>query len=180
MRSSKPIFIEYSNPDMFGVCLFPLCYWHTVLTDYALFAILVILFPPSLRGRTRQDMPCLGSFILTHAMLTKKKKQNLITKYQTHKGDTGSTEVQIAILTAEIEELAKHLKEHHKDHSSRRGLLRKVGERRRLLRYLKKENSASFELLVKGLKLKQAKEFEKPSAIEDDIEGIEPDENGDT
>jgi small subunit ribosomal protein S15 len=94
-------------------------------------------------------------------MLSKKKKQNVIKKYQTHKDDTGSGEVQIAILTAEIDELVKHLKAHHKDHSSRRGLLRKVGDRRRLLRYLKKENPKSYEKLVKDLKLKQAKALEK-------------------
>ena len=94
-------------------------------------------------------------------MLSKKKKQNIIKKYQLHTGDTGSTEVQIAILSTEIDELAGHLKAHHKDHSSRRGLLRKVGERRRLLRYLKKENAASYEALVKKLKLKQAKQLIK-------------------
>lgn len=107
-------------------------------------------------------------------MLSKKKKQNVIKKYQTHKGDTGSSEVQIAILTAEIEELVKHLKDHAKDHSSRRGLLRKVGERRRLLRYLKKENPKAYETLVKDLKLKQAKAFAKEAAHvdPDDIEEI--------
>lgn len=92
-------------------------------------------------------------------MLSKQKKQRLIKKYQTHVGDTGSSEVQIAILTSEIEELASHLKSHHKDHSSRRGLLRKVGERRKLLKYLQRENPASYEELVKKLKLKQAKQF---------------------
>lgn len=96
-------------------------------------------------------------------MLGKQKKQNVIKKYQTHAGDTGSSEVQIAILSAEIDELAGHLKQHHKDHSSRRGLLRKVGERRRLLRYLKKENPKSYEELVKKLKLKQAKAVERPA-----------------
>lgn len=90
-------------------------------------------------------------------MLSKQKKKNVIKKYQQHEGDTGSTEVQIAILSTEIDELSGHLKIHHKDHSSRRGLLRKVGERRRLLRYLKKEDNASYEALVKKLKLKQAK-----------------------
>lgn len=92
-------------------------------------------------------------------MLAKDKKQKIIKKFQQHDGDTGSSEVQIAILSAEIDELAEHLKVHAKDHSSRRGLLRKVGERRRLLRYLKKENPVSFEELVKKLKLKQAKAF---------------------
>jgi len=95
------------------------------------------------------------------AMLSKQKKQRLIKKYQTHKGDTGSTEVQIAILSAEIDELASHLKAHHKDHSSRRGLLRKVGERRSLLKYLQRENAASYQELVTNLKLKQAKQFAK-------------------
>lgn len=110
-----------------------------------------------------------GPIINRHAMLSKKKKQNVIKKYQTHVGDTGSSEVQIALLTAEIDELSKHLKIHHKDHSSRRGLLRKVGERRRLLRYLKNENATSYEMLVKSLKLKQAKAFMKVNApsIED-------------
>jgi small subunit ribosomal protein S15 len=84
-------------------------------------------------------------------MLSKDKKQKVIKKYQQHEGDTGSSEVQIAILSAKIDELVVHLKEHAKDHSSRRGLLRKVGERRRLLRYLKKENATSYEQLVKKL-----------------------------
>lgn len=112
-------------------------------------------------------------------MLDKDKKLKIIKKYQTHEGDTGSTEVQIAILSTEIDELAEHLKQHHKDHSSRRGLLRKVGERRRLLRYLKKENAKSYEELVKKLKLKQAKALVKTVApavdLEDNIdEDVEP------
>lgn len=101
-------------------------------------------------------------------MLGKTKKQRIIKKYQSHEGDTGSSEVQIAILTAEIDELASHLKEHHKDHSSRRGLLRKVGERRRLLRYLQRENAKSYQELVAKLKLKQAKQF-VPDAEVDDV-----------
>ena len=100
-------------------------------------------------------------------MLDKDKKAKIIKKFQTHEGDTGSSEVQIAILTAEIDELVEHLKAHHKDHSSRRGLLRKVGERRRLLRYLKKENPTSWEDLVKKLKLKQAKALAKAEALEE-------------
>lgn len=97
-------------------------------------------------------------------MLSKDKKQKVIKKFQTHEGDTGSSEVQIAILSTEIDELVEHLKIHHKDHSSRRGLLRKVGERRRLMRYLKKENSVSHDELMKKLKLKQPKELTRPSA----------------
>lgn len=100
--------------------------------------------------------------ILLADMLASDKKQRIIKKFQTHEGDTGSSDVQIAILSSEIDELAAHLKQHHKDHSSRRGLLRKVGERRRLLRYLKKENLKAYEDLVKKLKLKIAKGLEKP------------------
>lgn len=97
-------------------------------------------------------------------MLNTKKKQGVIKKYQTHEGDTGSSEVQIAILTAEIEELIEHLKTHPKDHSSRRGLLRKVSARRRLMRHLKKENAESYEGLTKKLKIKQPKVVAKPGA----------------
>lgn len=108
-----------------------------------------------------------GSIIIVACcMLSKQKKQKIIKKYQLHEGDTGSSEVQIAILSAEIDELIEHLKLHAKDHSSRRGLLRKVGERRRLLRYLKKENQASYEELVKKLKLKQAKVLTRQGASE--------------
>ena len=103
-------------------------------------------------------------------MLDKKIKQKIIAKFKTHENDTGSSEVQIAILTHEIKELAEHLKVHKKDQSSRRGLLRKVGERRRLLRYLKKENIESFENLVKKLKLKQARQLGKPLEEADIIE----------
>ncbi len=97
-------------------------------------------------------------------MLAKDKKQRIIKKFQLHEGDTGSSEVQIAILSGEIDELVAHLKTHPKDHSSRRGLLRKVGERRRLLRYLNKENASSHDELLKKLKLKQAKILTKSVA----------------
>lgn len=88
-------------------------------------------------------------------MLTKEEKDKIIKKFKTHESDTGSPEVQIAILTTEIEQLTDHLKEHKKDFSSRRGLLRKVGLRRRLLHYLQKENLKSYEELIKKLKLKK-------------------------
>lgn len=113
-------------------------------------------------------------------MIDTKKKQSIIKKYQTHVGDTGSSEVQIAILTAEIEELIGHLKMHPKDHSSRRGLLRKVSSRRHLMRFLKKENAESYESLVKKLKIKQSRVVAKPgakvdvdAALEEDAEAIE-------
>lgn len=87
-------------------------------------------------------------------MLTTKEKDSIIKKFQTHKGDTGSPEVQIAILTTEIAYVADHLKKHKKDNHSRRGLLKMVGNRRRLLRYLKSEDEKRFEKLVERLKLK--------------------------
>jgi len=87
-------------------------------------------------------------------MLTPQKKQRIINKYKTHAKDTGSAEVQIAILTEEIKELTKHLRTHKQDHSSRRGLLKKLGERRRLLRYLEGDNPENFEKLVKDLNIK--------------------------
>lgn len=88
-------------------------------------------------------------------MLTKEQKDRIIKKFKTHATDTGSPEVQIAILTEEISQLTEHLKLHKKDFSSRRGLLKKVGLRRRLLRYLEKENQKSHESLTKKLKLKK-------------------------
>jgi len=92
-------------------------------------------------------------------MLDKKSKQRIIKKFRVHENDTGSSQVQIAILTEEIKELTEHLKRHKHDHSSRRGLLRKVGERRRLLKYLQKEDEKSFIDLAQKLKLKIAKKM---------------------
>lgn len=86
--------------------------------------------------------------------LDPKKKERIIEKFKTHATDTGSPEVQIAILTAEINQLTDHLKTHRKDFSSRRGLLKKVGLRKRLLTYLYKENPNSFAKIAEKLKLK--------------------------
>jgi len=90
-------------------------------------------------------------------MIDKNTKLKIINKFKIHENDTGSTEVQIAILSEEITQLSEHLKQHKHDHSSRRGLLKKVGERRRLLKYLQKEKEASFLDIAKKLKLKIAK-----------------------
>ena len=92
-------------------------------------------------------------------MLDKKNKQRIINKFRVHESDTGSAQVQIAILTEEIKELTEHLKLHKHDFSSRRGLLRKVGERRRLLKYLQKDNEEAFKDLAIKLKLKIAKKM---------------------
>ncbi|KKR32898.1 MAG: 30S ribosomal protein S15 [Candidatus Falkowbacteria bacterium GW2011_GWF2_39_8] len=92
-------------------------------------------------------------------MLDKKVKQKIINKFRVHDTDTGSSQVQIAILTEEIERLTEHLKMHKHDHSSRRGLLKKVNERRKLLKYLQKEDENSFADVAKKLKLKIAKKM---------------------
>lgn len=92
--------------------------------------------------------------------LAKEAKDKIIKKFKLHDKDTGSAEVQIAILSAEIEQLTDHLKTHKKDFSSRRGLLKKVGQRHRLLRFLQRENLESFSDLVKKLKLKVTVEAE--------------------
>jgi len=104
-------------------------------------------------------------------MLSKVKKDHIIAKYRTHASDTGSSQVQIAILTEEIKELTNHLKEHKKDNSSRRGLLKKVADRRRLLRYLSKEDAAGYEKLIKDLKLKTVVEHDDDlmASVEDTL-----------
>jgi len=113
-------------------------------------------------------------------MLDASKKQKIIKKYQTHEGDTGSSQVQIAILTAEIEEIVEHLKTHPKDHSSRRGLLRKVSARRNLMRYLKKEDQKSYEALMKKLKIRQPRMIQKPAGDEGaDQDMVEEEDFGD-
>lgn len=88
-------------------------------------------------------------------MLSKKEKDAIIKKFQTHKDDTGSPEVQIAVLTKEIEQVSEHLQIHKKDNHSRRGLLKMVGNRRRLLRYLKSEDAKRYEKIADKLKLKK-------------------------
>ena len=82
-------------------------------------------------------------------------KAAITSEYQRHDRDTGSSEVQIAILTKEIEALTEHLKANKKDHSSRYGLLRKVQNRRNLLNYLKRENEQSYRDLIKKLGLRR-------------------------
>ena len=85
----------------------------------------------------------------------KAQKGDLIDKYKTHKDDTGSSEVQVAILTKKISDLTKHLKEHKKDFDSRRGLLMMVGKRRRLLNYLKKTEENRYQEIIKDLGLRK-------------------------
>lgn len=88
-------------------------------------------------------------------MLDKKEKQEIIERYKLHENDTGSTEVQIAILTEKIKKLSDHLKEHKKDHSSRRGLLKMVGRRRKLLNYIKEKDYDKYLQLLETLNLRK-------------------------
>lgn len=82
-------------------------------------------------------------------------KQQIITEYGTHEGDTGSPEVQIALLSRRISDLTEHLKEHKHDHHSRRGLLLLVGQRRRLLKYLQEKDIARYRALIERLGLRR-------------------------
>ncbi|WP_100445989.1 30S ribosomal protein S15 [Glycomyces xiaoerkulensis] len=79
------------------------------------------------------------------------KKSEIIREYATHEGDSGSTEVQVALLTARIKDLTAHVQEHKHDHHSRRGLLLLVGKRRRLLKYLRTENITRYRSLIERL-----------------------------
>lgn len=88
-------------------------------------------------------------------MISKEKKTAVINEYATKPGDTGSPEVQIAILTARINELTEHLKVHKKDHHSRRGLLKMVGQRRGLLAYLKNKDIERYRSLIERLGIRK-------------------------
>ncbi|MHC4158404.1 MAG: 30S ribosomal protein S15 [Planctomycetota bacterium] len=88
-------------------------------------------------------------------MLTKQKKEKIIGDYETHEGDTGSPEVQIAILTERINELTEHLKVHRKDFTSRRGLLKMVGKRAALLKYVGKKDIKRYREITSRLGLRK-------------------------
>ena len=88
-------------------------------------------------------------------MISKEKKTEVIEKYGRKPGDTGSPEVQIAILTVRINELTEHLKKNQKDHHSRRGLLKMVGQRRGLLDYLKKNDLEGYRTLIEKLGIRK-------------------------
>ena len=88
-------------------------------------------------------------------MITKEKKQEIIDLYKVHEGDTGSPEVQIAILTYRIETLTEHLKANKKDHHSRRGLNKMVGHRRNLLNYLMKSDIERYRTIIKKLDIRK-------------------------
>ena len=88
-------------------------------------------------------------------MLKQDEKQAIIAQYATHEGDTGSPEVQIAILTHRINALTEHLKANHKDHHSRRGMLKMIGHRRNLLGYLQKNDIERYRAIIEKLNLRK-------------------------
>ena len=88
-------------------------------------------------------------------MVSKEQKEQIIKDFGRTAGDTGSPEVQVAVLTARIQELTEHLQTHHKDHHSRRGLLKMVGQRRGLLAYLKKTDIERYRALIEKLGLRK-------------------------
>jgi len=87
--------------------------------------------------------------------LEKDTKHSIVDEFGLHEGDTGSPEVQIALLTRRIEQITEHLKVHKKDHHTRRGLLKLVGQRRRLLDYVKNKDITRYRKLIKALKLRK-------------------------
>ena len=87
--------------------------------------------------------------------MDKEKKEEVINNYQTHEGDTGSTEVQVALLTERIKQLTSHMTANRHDYHSQRGLLKLVGQRRRLLNYLSKEDVGRYNKLIKQLGLRK-------------------------
>ncbi len=88
-------------------------------------------------------------------MLTKEQKGEILNDFETHDGDTGSPEVQIALLTKRINDLTEHLKSHPKDHSSRRGLLKMVGNRSALLRYVRDKDVKRYQAVISRLGLRK-------------------------
>jgi len=88
-------------------------------------------------------------------MLTKEQKGQIVEEYETRQGDTGSPEVQVAILTKRINDLTEHLKSHPKDHSSRRGLLKMVGTRSALLKYVREKDVKRYQAIISRLGLRK-------------------------
>ncbi len=87
--------------------------------------------------------------------LTSQDKQEIIDQFRTHEGDSGSPEVQIALLTARIKYLTEHFQTHKKDHSSRRGLLKLVGQRRKLLKYVRAKDQGRYQRLITSLGIRR-------------------------
>src|SRR6185369_5637688 len=96
-----------------------------------------------------------GPYVERPIVFSKERKTEVISTYKTHEGDTGSPEVQVALLSERISYLNEHFKSHAKDHHSRRGLLKLVGQRRRLLDYLKRKDTDRYADLIKRLGIRK-------------------------
>ncbi len=92
---------------------------------------------------------------MTTTDIANKSKQEIIDEFSTHEGDTGSPEVQVALLTSKIKQLTEHFKVHRKDHASRRGLLKMVGKRAALLKYLKQKEFGRYKTLITKLNIRR-------------------------
>jgi len=103
----------------------------------------------------RSGLPGIFEEEVTTMALTQERKQEIINEFKLHESDTGSPEVQIAILTEKIKNLTEHLKVHKKDHHSRRGLLKMVGQRRRLLNYLREKDYMRYRQVIEKLGLRR-------------------------
>jgi small subunit ribosomal protein S15 len=106
-------------------------------------------------GSLRWRVSPSGPFVEEDPVLSNERKNEVIGSYRTHDADTGSPEVQVAILSERINYLTEHFKTHVKDHHSRRGLLKLVGQRRRLLDYLKRKDSDRYAELIKRLGIRK-------------------------
>lgn len=113
-------------------------------------------------------------------MLDKAKKLRIIKKFRTHDNDTGSPQVQIALLTEEIKDLTAHLKTHRKDNSSRNGLFKKLSERRKLMKYLEREDAKAYAKLIDTLGLKRIVLEEEPAIDMSKVLDAEPEEEEET
>jgi small subunit ribosomal protein S15 len=111
--------------------------------------------PSAESGDTPTPLTAEGESRKEKNMITKEIKQGIIQEYKTHEGDTGSPEVQVAVLTFRINDLNEHLKIHKKDFHSRRGLLKMVGQRRNLLNYLREKDIERYRTLISRLSLRK-------------------------
>jgi len=107
------------------------------------------------RGASQHPHPFSGPFVEVTVAFSKDRKTDIIGNYKTHEGDTGSPEVQVALLSERISYLTEHFKTHAKDHHSRRGLLKLVGQRRRLLDYVKSKDAVRYRGLIERLGIRK-------------------------
>lgn len=152
------------------------------ILQYNIVYVTLVSEPKIFKERPR--VSCFSQCSITRSrkiyMLDKKAKDKIIKKFQVHEGDTGSTPIQIAIVTEEIKQLTDHLKNHKKDFSSRRGLLKKVAERRKLLLYLKREEPQQYDTVTKELKLKVAQVIDESEGKKNKLDIVEAELNAET